>query len=109
MPDKTFVPLVPREKVSAGFDWDIIPAVTLSASFTSVGTRFDGNDFDNASFHRLGAYHVVDAKLRWHAPSYALSLAVNNALDAVYATAGYSDTVYPMPSRSVMLEFSIEI
>lgn len=108
-PDKTFVPLVPREKVAAGFDWDIIPAVTLSASCTSVGTRFDGNDFDNASFHRLGAYHVVDAKLRWHAPSYALSLAVNNALDAVYATAAYSDTVYPMPSRSVMLEFSIEI
>ena len=108
-PNASFVPLVPREKVAAGFDWDIVPALTLSASCTSVGMRFDGNDFDNVSYHKLGAYHVVDAKLRWHGPFYALSLGVNNALDAVYATAGYSDTVYPMPSRSVMLELSVEI
>ena len=108
-PNRTFVPLVPREKVAAGFDWDIIPALTLSASCTSIGNRFDGNDFDNISYHKLGAYHVVEAKLRWHAPSYAVSFGINNMLDAVYATAGYSNTVYPMPSRSLMLELSVEI
>ena len=108
-PNRTFVPLVPREKVAAGIDWDIVPALTLSASCTSVGTRFDGNDFDNVSYHKLGAYHVVDAKLRWHVPSYVVSFGINNVLDAVYATAGYSDTIYPMPSRSLMLELSVEI
>ncbi len=108
-PSETFVPLVPREKIAAGLDWDIVSNLTLSASCTYVGTRFDGNDFTNVSYHKLDAYHVVDAKLRWHMPTYGVSLSVNNALDAVYATAGYSDTVYPMPSRSVMLELSVDI
>lgn len=38
-----------------------------------------------------------------------MAISINNALDESYATAGYSDTVYPMPSRSVMLEFSLDL
>lgn len=104
-----FIPLVPRAKIAAGVIWDLRPDLTLSASYARTSTRFDGNDFDNQSYHKLAAYQVVDARLQWQLPRFALGLGVNNALDETYATTGYSDTVYPMPSRSVMLEFSLNL
>ena len=104
-----FMPLVPRAKIVAGVIWDLRPNLSLSASCAHSSARFDGNDFDNQSYHKLAAYQVVDARLQWQLPRFALGLSVNNALDETYATAGYSDTVYPMPSRSVMLEFSLDL
>ena len=104
-----FMPLVPRAQIAAGLIWDLQPHFSLSASYSHVSARFDGNDFDNQSYHRLAAYQVVDARLQWHPARFALGLSVNNALNETYATTGYSDTVYPMPSRSLMLEFSLDL
>lgn len=107
--DDTFIPLVPRNKIAAGLEWEMRPSLVFSASCSHVGRRYDGNDFDNQSFDHLDAYHVVDAKLRWRAPHYSLAAGVSNALDAVYATAGYSGTIYPMAPRSFLLELAIDI
>lgn len=107
--DDTFVPLVPRTKVAAGIEWSLLPRLVMTASCNYVGRRFDGNDFDNHSYRSLDDYHVVDAKLRWSQPHYSAAVSVSNALDAVYATAGYSGTVYPMPPRSVMFELAFEL
>jgi iron complex outermembrane receptor protein len=104
-----FMPLVPRAKIVAGLVWDLRPDLSLSASCGHSSARFDGNDFDNQSYHKLAAYQVVDARLQWQLTHFALGLSVNNALDETYATTGYSDTIYPMPSRSVMLEFSLDL
>lgn len=105
----TFMPLVPRAKIVAGLIWDIRPNLSLSASCAHTSTSFDGNDFDNQSYHKLAAYQVVDARLQWQLTHFAVGLSVNNALDETYITTSYSDTVYPMPSRSVMLEFSLDL
>ena len=104
-----FMPLVPRAKIVGGLIWDLRPNLSLSASCAHSSARFDGNDFDNQSYHKLAAYQVVDARLQWQLTHFALGLSVNNALDETYVTTGYSDTVYPMPSRSVMLEFSLDL
>ena len=107
--DEAFMPLVPRAKIVAGLIWDLRPNLSLSASCAHSSARFDGNDFDNQSYHKLAAYQVVDARLQWQLPRFAVGLSVNNALDETYATTGYSDTVYAMPSRSLMLEFSLDL
>ncbi len=107
--DDTFIPLVARDKIAAGIEWEPLAGLSFSASCTHVGRRFDGNDFDNRSFDHLDAYHVVDAKLRWRAPHYSVAASVSNVLDAIYATAGYSGTLYPMAPRSFMVELAFDI
>ena len=105
----TFIPLVPRDKLAAGLEWQPHARLTLTTAVTYTGTRYDGNDFSNDQYDKLDAYHVVDAKLRWQGDGYAIGAAVSNLTDAVYATAGYSGTVYPMPPRSVMLELALHL
>ncbi|MEQ8234590.1 MAG: TonB-dependent receptor [Gammaproteobacteria bacterium] len=105
----TFIPLVPRDKLAAGLDWQPHPRLSLSTAVTYTGTRYDGNDFSNRQYDKLDAYHVVDAKLRWQGDGYALGIAVSNLTDQVFATAGYSGTVYPMAPRSVMAELALRL
>ena len=104
-----FIPLVPREQISAGVEWSPISGLSLAASVNHIGARFDGSDFDNRQFEEIDAYQVVDAKIRWSSPRFTLSASVNNALDEIYATSGFSGTLYPMPPRNFLFELSIRI
>ncbi|MEQ8661325.1 MAG: TonB-dependent receptor, partial [Gammaproteobacteria bacterium] len=105
----TFIPLVPRDKLAVGLEWQPHARLSLTTAVTYTGTRYDGNDFSNRQYDKLDAYHVVDAKLRWRGDGYAIGLAVSNLTDQVFATAGYSGTVYPMPPRSVMAELALAL
>lgn len=105
----TFIPLVPRDKLAAGLEWEPATGFTVASTVTYSGTRFDGNDFDNNQYDKLDAYHLVDAKVRWQGKGFAVAAAVNNLTNEIFATAGYSGTVYPMPSRSLMFELTLQL
>ena len=96
-----FVPLVPRYKASLGLEWNITDPLVLSLTGTVVGERFDGNDQNNTLYNKLGAYEVVDLKLIYRRNHFKFFAGVNNLFDRLYATTGYSETYYPMPTRNV--------
>jgi len=72
----------------------------LSLTGTWVGSRVDGNDEFNNLYRELDDYSVVDAKVSFNVRSWKLFAGVNNLLDEVYSTTGYSETYYPMPGRN---------
>ncbi len=96
----TRVPLVPRHKGSLGLEWRPMEPLLLSLTGTWVGSRVDGNDEFNNLYRELDDYSVVDAKVSFNVRSWKLFAGVNNLLDEVYSTTGYSETYYPMPGRN---------
>jgi iron complex outermembrane receptor protein len=97
----TCVPLVPKHKGAIGVEWYPLEGITLAVTANMVGPRFDGNDPDNDRFERLHAYELFDCKVSWEpGKGFKVFAGVNNLLDTYYATAAYSESYYPMPTRS---------
>lgn len=97
------VPHVPRVTANARFEWRTSEALRWFASARYVGKRYDGNDLDNRTYPILPAYAVYDVAARYTIGDVELTAAVNNLLDEVYSTTGYSATYYPMPGRNYAL------
>ncbi len=98
--DNATVPLVPRHKGSLGVEWEAVHGLTLSATGTYVGSRYDGNDVDNDRYEKLDAYQVFDAKATYIKNSFKVFVGVNNFLDELYETSSFSESYYPMPGRN---------
>ena len=94
------VPLVPSHKGSMGVEWEAVHGLTLSATGTYVGSRYDGNDVDNEHYEKLDAYQVFDTKATYKRNALTFFVGVNNFLDELYETSSYSESYYPMPGRN---------
>ena len=94
------MPLVPRHKGSLGVEWEAVHGLTLSATGTYVGSRYDGNDVDNDRYEKLDAYQVFDTKATYGKKSLTVFVGVNNLLDERYETSSFSESYYPMPGRN---------
>ena len=73
---------------------------------TSLGLRYVGSSFaDNANTSRMPGYAVADAVVRWDvSKTTALSFAVRNVANRLYATTAYYDSQwYVAPGRSFEL------
>ncbi len=90
------VPLVPEQRLAAGFDWELPAGFRIRADGLYVGEQVLANDEANIG-PRLPAYTVVNARLLWSAASLTtpgaargLTIFVEslNALDREYATRG---------------------
>jgi iron complex outermembrane receptor protein len=104
------VPLVPRHKLNAGFDWDLGARTQLSGALTAVSSQFMDNDEPNTLGVRIPAYATVDLKLRRSFDWGSLALTVNNLFDDRYYNYAVRSAftpdryaVYPLPGRTVAL------
>jgi outer membrane receptor protein involved in Fe transport len=102
-----YIPLVPRYQARVGLEWEMREGLTASAAAAWVGKRFDGNDPTNVLYEPLPAYETVDVKLTWRRKTLTFFVGVNNLFDQAYATAAYSESLYPMPGRNVYAGVSI--
>jgi iron complex outermembrane recepter protein len=102
----TTIPLVPSWTASAEVDWALRAWLRWGFSARYVGSRYDGNDFDNTLCRRLPAYVVCDTKLRVQRGAFELSAGINNLFNEVYSTIAYSETYYPMPERNYYVALS---
>lgn len=103
------IPLVPKWTVTVGARYQPRAWLDVSLIGRHVSGRVDGNDFSNTQFERLNSYRTVDARMNLkHGPA-ELSLGINNLLDAVYSTAGYSNTRYPMPGRHAFINLKMTL
>mgnify|MGYP001820578534 FL=1 len=98
--DDANVPLVPSHKGSLGVEWEAVHGLTLSATGTYVGSRYDGNDVDNDRYDKLDAYQVLDTKATYRKNGFKVFIGVNNLLDELYETSSFSESYYPMPGRN---------
>ena len=98
--DDANVPLVPRHKGSLGVEWEVVHGLTLSATGTYVGSRYDGNDVDNDRYEKLDAYQVFDTKATYSKNGFKVFIGANNLLDEHYETSSFSESYYPMPGRN---------
>jgi iron complex outermembrane receptor protein len=96
----TVVPLVPKNMASAGLEWRIVNPLKLSLSGTLVGERYDGNDIDNTTYHKLDPYLVCDTRATYQYGGFKLFAGINNLFDEMYSTVAYSEAYYPMPGRN---------
>lgn len=110
------LPMVPRQRVTAGLELDLPRSVLLRADTTYVGDQVLDND-DAGAQSPLPAYTVVNARAAWSPPSRRrapnLFLEVRNLLDRRYATRGIyafdfasaesAVFVTPAPSRRYLL------
>jgi len=94
------VPLVPHHKGSMGVEWEAVHGLTLSATGTYVGSRYDGNDVDNDRYEKLEAYQVIDTKATYDRKGFTFFVGANNILDEMYETTSFSESYYPMPGRN---------
>jgi outer membrane receptor protein involved in Fe transport len=94
------VPLVPKNMASAGLEWRIVNPLKLSLSGTLVGERYDGNDIDNTTYHKLDPYLVCDTRATYQYGGFKLFAGINNLFDEMYSTVAYSEAYYPMPGRN---------
>jgi outer membrane cobalamin receptor len=95
------IPLVPRVTANASAEWSPRDAVRLTFSVRHAGSRSDGNDSVQSPYPRLDAYTVCDAALRITEGRVQLTAGVLNLFDAVYSPLAFSNTFYPMPTRTV--------
>ena len=79
---------------------EAVHGLTLSATGTYVGSRYDGNDVDNDRYEKLDAYQVFDTKATYERHALTFFVGVNNFLDERYETSAYSESYYPMPGRN---------
>ena len=103
----SFIPLVPRYQARLGLEWEVREGLTASAAAAWVGERFDGNDPTNGLYAPLPAYETVDVKMTYRRGALTFFVGVNNLFDRAYATAAYSESLYPMPGRNVYAGVSL--
>jgi hypothetical protein len=85
--------LTPQELLNHAVDWQITPALTLSASGRYVGESFLANTGDRA-FMTPSAY-LADAGIAWRTGRHELALHVMNVGSARFYAAGYTDGTTP--------------
>jgi iron complex outermembrane recepter protein len=112
-----YVPLVPRHKLNAGFNWDVTGATQLSGLLTSLSSQFMDNDEPNSLGVKVPAYSTLDLKLARRFAWGRLALTANNLFGSNYYTYAVRSAfvadryaVYPLPGRTVGLsaEFKME-
>ena len=94
------VPLVPRHSANLGLEWRPVEALTISVLGAFVGDREDGSSLGSRRFAEIDGYRTVDLKLAYTWRGLKVFGGVNNLFDERYATAAFSETYYPMPTRN---------
>lgn len=102
------VPLVPKQKVNIGADWEFMAKTRLKASVAHVGKQYMDNDEANNLGAMIPAYTLVNLKLERQVDNWTLALALNNLTnEKYYAYAVKSQfnatrfNVFPMPERTL--------
>jgi iron complex outermembrane receptor protein len=110
------VPLVPRDKLNAGFVWDLGAMTRFSGALTWLSSQYMDNDEPNTLGVKIPAYTLLDLKLARDFGWGRLALAVNNVLDEDYYTyavrsAFVADrySVYPLPGRTFSLTAELKL
>jgi iron complex outermembrane receptor protein len=97
------IPLVPAHQAGADLAIHLPLDITAGLSGQYVSEQFTGGDTANA-LDKIDAYFLMDAFVRYQ-PEYVpgdldLYFGVNNLLNVMYATTGYSGTYYPGEGRN---------
>lgn len=108
MGDGLSIPNVPRNTANASLEAQLVPGLRWQLFCRYVGSRFDGNDFDNQSFPKLPAYTVLDTALTWSSGNTDWIVGINNLTNQAYSTLGYSATYYPMPERNGFIRVRVK-
>lgn len=101
------IPLVPRHKLSTGFEYTYKDSVHLRYTITYVGLRRFANDLQN-TMARMKAYMTHDIKLSYEKHGFEIYGAINNLFDEDYAEYGALDFTltrpgyYPAPRMNVL-------
>ena len=81
------VPLVPSYNLRVAVDQKLSRSVHALLEWQAVGKRVSSGDFNN-NFEPLDDYNVVNLALNWDADEHAVTLRINNLLDARYSEFG---------------------
>jgi iron complex outermembrane receptor protein len=107
--DGNDVPMVPRHKVRAGWEFSPLKDLNLNLWGNYVGKRYFINDQAN-SFSRLNGYFTLDANITYNYKDLAILVAANNILDKQYSeyaicnAATAAKNYYPNPGRNFSLK-----
>jgi iron complex outermembrane recepter protein len=96
----TYIPLVPKWTGGLGVQWSFLSDWAVNVSSTYVGSRFDGNDFNNTTYRKLSEYQIIDMKLSYQWAALQFYAGIDNLTNEVYAASAYSEQYYPMPDRN---------
>ncbi len=94
------IPLVPEWTGGLGSQWEFAQDFVWNINATYVGSRFDGNDFNNVTYRKLNDYVLFDTKLSYNWRDVQFFVGIENLLDEVYSASAYSENYYPMPDRN---------
>lgn len=103
------IPNVPRTTINAQLEYNPIQDLSWILNGRYVGSRFDGNDFNNDLYPKLPAYTVFDTSVRYSLGKTDLIVGINNIFDKAYSTLGYSATYYPMPERNTFVRVKFNL
>jgi len=107
------VPLVPKNKISAGITISPIKDLDWTTSLNYVGSRYNISDQRNLA-PKLKPYKTVDTKLSFFYKYFNIWGAVKNVFDEEYFaygvtnSTGTAETFYPAPERSFEAGMKIE-
>jgi len=105
------MPLVPRHKFSAGFNYELIEGLNFSYIFNFVGERYFINDLKNI-MPKLKLYTTHDARISYATHGVEIFGTVNNIFDKEYTEYGVLDFTltrpgyYPAPRRNFSVGIS---
>jgi len=108
------MPLVPKNKFSAGFDLFYKDCFYFTYFATYVGSRYIGNDLKNIN-PKLKPYTRHDIKISYKKYGLEIFATINNLTNAEYSEFGVLDRAqtspgyYPSPRRTFLIGFSYKI
>jgi len=102
------VPLVPEWTAGLTVEAYITDAAGLTVTSRYVGSRFEGNDFNNTE-DKVDSYATVDAQFTYALNQISLFVGISNLFDEVYAPSVYSSNYYPAPERNFYAGFRYQI
>lgn len=102
------IPNVPRTTANIQMEYSPVTHFAWIFAGRYVGSRFDGNDFNNNLYAKLPAYTVYDTSMRLSYEKADFIAGINNLFDKAYSTLGYSATYYPMPERNAFLRLRLK-
>lgn len=111
--DKKTIPLVPRNKSSAGIKYQLSDKIIFNLLTNYVGERYFINDQGN-SLSRLNGYFTADTNISYTYKDLTVTFGINNILNKKYSEYATCDTVftigkkvyYPAPERNFMLKIN---
>jgi iron complex outermembrane receptor protein len=99
------IPLVPKDRISLNFGWQMTPVTRLGFNVTHVGRQIYDNDQANR-FRKMPSYTLADIKLGHEVGPWRLAVGVNNLFDrkfysyAIVNGAYTSFNAYPEDRRN---------